>query len=284
VVTSKMPDWAVNMTDLHVHAAPSIMPRHGMDPDTVAMTQSLGFEYVVLKSHEGSTAERAALAASSAPNGTVVGGVVLNSAAGGANPDAVEVAGRLGARVIWMPTVSSENHVEHQSSSQLSVHREFQLKTVLVTEHGKVRSEWYEVLDAVARHDMVLASGHLKLQETIALFTEARERGVTRLLVNHPRMPFIGWDKTRAAELVALGAHLELGILPDIVSEPEPSSITLGEEYPAELLVFGGDLGHADYPTPDQALPGWLAKLEALFGEDQAVQIMTANGRQLVSA
>lgn len=79
-----MPDWAQDMVDLHVHAAPSLLPRHGADSDTVAAERVLGFQTIVLKSHEGSTAERAALAGED-----VLGGVVLNSAVGGANPDAV---------------------------------------------------------------------------------------------------------------------------------------------------------------------------------------------------
>ena len=34
-----------------------------------------------------------------------VGGIVLNSPVGGANPDAVRLAAALGGRIVWMPTV-----------------------------------------------------------------------------------------------------------------------------------------------------------------------------------
>ena len=54
-----MPDWATGMVDLHVHASPSLLPRHGDDAATVDVERHLGFETVVLKAHEGSTAERA---------------------------------------------------------------------------------------------------------------------------------------------------------------------------------------------------------------------------------
>ena len=56
------PDWAQDMTDLHAHAAPSLLPRHGDDRATVAAERAVGFSIVVLKAHEGSTAERAAAA------------------------------------------------------------------------------------------------------------------------------------------------------------------------------------------------------------------------------
>jgi hypothetical protein len=96
------PDWAHNMADLHVHASPSLLPRHGDDATTVAAEHAVGFSTVVLKAHEGSTVERA-----TAAGGDTFGGVVLNSPVGGANPDAVQVAARLGGRVVWMPTVSN---------------------------------------------------------------------------------------------------------------------------------------------------------------------------------
>ena len=83
-----------------------------------------------------------------------------------------------------------------------------------------------------------------------------------RLLVNHPKMPFLGWHDEAARDLRTLGAHLELGILPDLLGPPEQTSLELLDGYPHELLVFGGDLGHAHYPAPDTAVPTWLRDLE----------------------
>src|SRR3954449_5328691 len=86
-VSGSRPGWAVDMTDLHCHAAPSLLPRHGDDRATVAAERDEGFGTVVLKAHEGSTVERA-----SAAGDGVYGGIVLNSPVGGANPDPVEGA------------------------------------------------------------------------------------------------------------------------------------------------------------------------------------------------
>lgn len=271
------PDWARNMVDLHVHASPSLLPRHGNDADTVAVERALGFTTVVLKSHEGSTVERAA----SLDDG-VYGGIVLNSPVGGANPDAVEVAARLGGRVVWMPTVSSAAHKAGASSPELNVHKGFELRLVDVFDHDQLRPEWLEILDIVAHHDLVLASGHLSADETVRLFTEADRRGVDRLLVNHPMMPFLGWHEQAATDLRGLGAHLELGILPDLLGPADQTSLELLGRYPHELLVFGGDLGHAHYPTPAAAVPHWLQELEKRIGTDPAHSIMTENGRRLL--
>jgi hypothetical protein len=276
-VNVTLPGWAHDMADLHVHASPSLLPRHGDDRATVAAQRAVGFSTVVLKAHEGSTVERATVA-----GGDTFGGVVLNSPVGGANPDAVQVAARLGGRVVWMPTVSARTHKAGAASPELAVHRGFELGLVEVITDGKLRPEWFDVLDAVAEHDLLLASGHLSAAETVTAFAEARRRGVQRLLVNHPMMAFLGWTGQAAAALRELGAYLELGILPDLLGGPGRSSIGLADSYPASLLAFGGDLGHAEHDPPAVAVAPWLQELERRVGPARAAAIMTTQTRGLL--
>jgi hypothetical protein len=273
------------VADLHVHGAPSLVPRHGLDHEVVGAHAQVGVDLAVLKAHEGSTAERAVLARERA--GTdgvqVLGGIVLNSPVGGANPDAVEVAARLGGRVVWMPTVSAPAHVASVARPELSVHRTLSFRQVdVLGDAGALLPAWQEVLDVVAAADLVLASGHLTCAEALVLFRAARAAGVRRMLLNHPRMPFLQWDDAAAPELARLGVVLELGILPDLLTPDGPRSTTLGEVYPHDQLAFGGDLGHADHPTMAQALPGWLAELEACLGEAGTERALTTVGRELV--
>jgi hypothetical protein len=273
-----LPDWAVGMVDLHVHAAPSLLPRHGDDAQTVAAERAVGFGAVVLKSHEGSTVERAAIAGAD-----VYGGVVLNSPVGGANPDAVQVAARLGGRVVWMPTVSAPNHKAGANSPELSVHRGFELGAVAVTDaDGRLLPAWHDVLDVVVEHDLLLASGHLAARETVTLFTKARTRGAQRLLVNHPMMAFLHWTDEDAAALSALDVHLELGILPDLLGDADHACLNLTRSYPQSLLVFGGDLGHAHHAGPGTAVAPWLHNLETEVGPERAAAIMTTQTRSLL--
>ena len=272
-----LPEWAAGMTDLHAHAAPSLLPRHGDDRATVAAEHAVGFSTVVLKAHEGSTVERAAAAGDGA-----YGGVVLNSPAGGANPDAVEVAARLGGRVVWMPTVSARTHKAGASSPELAVHRGFELRPVDVIADGILLRQWFEVLDVVAAHDLLLASGHLSADETVVLFREARRRGVRRLMVNHPKMAFLHWNDEASSALQELDAHLELGILPDLLGDADHASLTLTRSYPTALLVFGGDLGHAHHAPPATAVAPWLHDLEKHVGTETAVAIMTTQTRSLL--
>ena len=157
------------LVDFHIHSAPSIVPRHSADPETLAAARSVGVRTFVLKAHEGSSADRAQLLGPE-----VVGGVVLNSTVGGANPDAVEVAARLGARVVWLPTISSPAHKANDARPELQAHAGVSFRAVPVVEDGALRPEWNEVLDVVARHAMVLCSGHVTIDEAVIVLSEAR--------------------------------------------------------------------------------------------------------------
>jgi hypothetical protein len=105
---------------------------------------------------------------------------------------------------------------------------------------------------------------------------------VARLLVNHPMMAFLGWNDESARALRDLGAYLELGILPDILSDADHSCLCLADSYPASLLAFGGDLGHAAHDPPAVAVAPWLHALELRVGRARAEAIMTTQTRELL--
>jgi hypothetical protein len=275
-----MPPLVDAVVDVHVHSAPSLVPRHTSDPDTRTAAAAAGVSTFVLKAHEGSTAERAALLGDG-----VIGGVVLNSPVGGANPDAVLVAARLGARVVWLPTISSSAHQAAHGRPELQAHAGVTFRSVPACDQTFVRPEWFEVLDEVAAHDLVLASGHLMLDETVALFTEGRRRGVRRLLVNHPLLPFLGWRDEHAEQLRDLDAHVEVGVLADLLipsDDGRAATERLAACYPQELLVFGSDLGHADYPTLAAGVADWTRRVIRTIGEPSLTRIMTKNGAELI--
>jgi len=270
----------LSIVDFHVHTAPSLVPRHHDDADIGDVLAGVGITTFVLKAHEGSTAERAHHAGPGA-----VGSIVLNSPVGGANPDAVKVAAAFGARVCWMPTISAAAHQAAQSSEELSVHRELRFRMVPVTDDGRVRDEWIDVLDEVAAADMVLAAGHISMDETVELFRLARRRGVQRLLVNHPLLPFLGWRAEHVAALRELGAYVELGVLADLLvpAGTETATRRLASVYPGTLLVFGSDLGHRDYPDVVPGVADWLDAACAVMPIETVDRMTTLNGKELLT-
>jgi hypothetical protein len=268
------------IVDFHIHTSPSLVPRHNDDHEVGPLLAEAGITTYVLKAHEGTTAERAQLAGEGA-----VGSIVLNSPVGGANPDAALVAARLGARVVWMPTISSECHKRSEDSAELDAHRGVRFRAVPVTREERVLDEWHDVFDLVASEDLILASGHVSMDETIAVFRTARARGVQRLLVNHPLLSFLGWRDDHVADLVELGAYLEVGVLADLLGGSDGDSATtrLAAVYPRSLLVFGSDLGHIHYPDVQPGISSWLEATEGSIGASALEMITTTNGKELLS-
>ena len=99
--------------DMHIHSEPDVLPRKFNDIVLAEHAIEAGMAGVVLKSHYICTADRASLINQMFPQIRAFGGLVLNNSMGGMNPLAVDVAGRLGNKVVWMPTVDAENEVKN---------------------------------------------------------------------------------------------------------------------------------------------------------------------------
>ena len=68
----------------------------------------------MLKSHYAPTAERAAVVRAAVPGVRALGAIALNAGVGGLNAQAVEIAARGGARIVWLPTVDAENEASEE--------------------------------------------------------------------------------------------------------------------------------------------------------------------------
>lgn len=182
--------------DLHCHSGPSVMPRYCDHIEAMREASAAGISTLLLKDHYYSAAPIANLLNKhfANMNVTLLSGVPLNNVSGGFNPYAVEHGIRLGAKLVWMPTQSSKNHIDHHKKDAEFNKKFPQTKskmlepvplTVLDTQ-GQLLPEVLTILDLIAQHDVVLSAGHLHISEIWPLFTEAKKRGVHRLLVNHP--------------------------------------------------------------------------------------------------
>lgn len=190
--------------DFHVHSMPDVFGRSLTDYETGLLARRAGMRAIVLKSHVASTAERAALLHEQIPELEVFGGITLNQAVGGLNPQAVEwmrrVSGGRG-RVVWLPTIDAAHHMRTfgEKGQGLTVLRD-----------GALTPEAEAVLQVVAREDLVLETGHLAPQEILAVARRARELGLRRLVVTHPMARVPGLDLAQMKVLADLGAVLEL--------------------------------------------------------------------------
>src|SRR5262245_17040700 len=142
--------------DVYVHGAPDIYPRRFDDIELSRCLRDAGLRAAVNRHHWSPTAERAALARA-ATGFDLRGGIVLNGATGGINPDAVEMALRSGAVWVslpsmnaraWRATWSSYDFVvEEQGVDATEVASTFPKQALVVAERGVLAPGMHEILD-----------------------------------------------------------------------------------------------------------------------------------------
>jgi hypothetical protein len=159
---------------------------------------------LVLKNHVTCTADRAALVSSMETNIEAFGGIVLNRAVGGINPDAVEWMHRMeGGRgkIVWLPTFDAHHHKKTFNSPG---------EGIKVSEESEVTPEMKAVLKIIARENLVLQSGHVSPEEVLAVIRKAVELGVRKMVVTHAMAEVPGLSLEQMKEAAELGAFLEL--------------------------------------------------------------------------
>ena len=261
--------------DLHVHAGPDAAQERRLDAmDAAREAYGAEIKGFVLKSHEYPTAPLAAALNRMYPGLRVAGAITLNRSVGGLNPDAVRISAGLGARVVWMPTFDADFWMRNQGQGPgLS----------LTDEGGELASEVMDVIDIVAEHDMVLASGHVSPREALALFAAAKERGVRRMIATHP-----GGVATEEEqrEMSSLGAYLEYTFLACMPSRAkytvEELAATL-QRLGVERCVLTTDFGQWMNPPAAEGMRMAIASLlGAGLADDEVTTLVKANPLELI--
>jgi len=208
--------------DLQVHVAPDVIARRTDDIDLAKDFLARGLRGFVLKSHYIPTAERAQVVTKAVPGINAFGAIALNHSVGGLNPVAVEIAGRSGNKIVWFPTVDAANETAGRldgGNTKLPFWAKIQREiaaagitrapmTVLDSD-GEISEDTRKCLELIAKHDMILATGHLGRHEIFPLVRVARELRVARIIVTHAEFPSQNLSGDEQLELAQLGAIIE---------------------------------------------------------------------------
>jgi uncharacterized protein DUF6282 len=208
--------------DLQVHVGPDVIARRIDDIDCAKEFLARGMKGFVLKSHYIQTGERAQVASKAVPGSKLFGALTLNHSVGGFNPVAVELAGRSGCKVVWMPTVDARNETAGRldgGSQKLpfwaKIQRELAAEGIsppplsAIDEAGLVVEPARRCLERIAKHDMILATGHLGRREIVALVRAAKDMGLKKVVVTHAEFPSQNLSGSEQKELADLGATIE---------------------------------------------------------------------------
>ena len=250
-------------TDLHAHFGPDPhRARSVTGLEAATQAEAAGHTAIVLKSHDTPSAGLAAALDPLVDGIHVFGGIACDREVGGMNPAAVEVALALGARIVWLPTLSSGQDVDNGVAAQLGIPG----PGIRITDDdGNLTAATYEILDLVAQHDAILATGHVSATEHLAVTRAFAGRG--HVLVTHAMEELAGPNLTVAqcAELAALGAHIELCALTCIgalATRPIDDLIACMRAVGIDHVTLGTDFGQAMNEPPAAGLQTFA---DALF-------------------
>lgn len=278
--------WPAGVVDTHVHTAPDVVPRLLDDGQLVRQADQADYRAVVLKSHHTVTAARATMAQQQAETTEVLGGVVLNlHATGGINPHAVEAALRLGARVVWLPTVTSANQVSYGRSVGIKSANLRALGTIdgdgiaVVDDHGAPTDALCRVLDLIAAAGATLATGHISPEESLTVVPEARRRGVPNVIITHPELRCVGMTIDQQLQLAELDNVWFERVL--AVTLPTSDDVPMAEIAEAvrtvgvDSTIMATDFGQAHNVSPIKGLTIYIDQMRELGMTQDDLEAMT---------
>jgi hypothetical protein len=282
---------SAGVIDMHVHSHPDVFGRNMDDIDIAQLAKAKGLRGILLKNHISETASRAALVMRVVPGIEVFGGIVLNKAVGGINPDAVEWMHRVyGGRgkVVWLPTFESDKHVKTFSKPDAV--------GLTVAPKGQVSAEMEAILKIIARENLLLATGHVHPEEIIAVTRRARELGVKNILVTHGLTNVPGLSMAQAKEVADLGAVIEVCFLQFLAGPNAPLAFLthwtqinakhvaqMVKQIGAKSLVISSDLGQSGNMTHPDGLDAAIAAMRKEGVADADIDtMMRANPARLL--
>src|SRR5262245_8831361 len=283
--------------DLQLHVAPDVIERRIDDIDCAKEFLAHEMRGFVLKSHYIQTGERAQVVTKAVPGIQAYGAVTLNHSVGGLNAVAVEIAGRSGCRIVWMPTVDAENETAGRldgGNSKLpfwaKIQRELAADGIapppltVIDRDGNVTDAAECCIDRITKHDMILATGHLGRHEIFPLIRQARAQGVKRVIVTHAEFPSQNLTGDEQFELAEMGAYIE-----HCFTTTHTGKATWEQTFAnirrtgVERTIISTDLGQTINPPVAEGFASFAQRLlDAGFSSDDVRRMAVQNPSTLV--
>lgn len=281
----------VGAIDMHLHCAPDTIPRKLYALELAEKAKHAGMKAIFLKSHAYPTAPLAMTVEKAIPGIRVFGGLALNYSAGGINPDAVQTSIALGAKVIWMPTISARNHVQRARTTSAAAHMgklggASGEGIYILDASGQVIPEVLTVIALVKEADIILATGHLSLEEIKTLAKEVKTAGLKKFVITHPELDMTWMSNEEQKEMLRCGAcfercyfaatelgqSLDLSVIAESIKEVGPES-----------TIISSDLGQVGNPDPLEGFRDYAEKmLKCGISEEDLHLIMRENPTRLL--
>ena len=283
--------------DLHIHSAPDVLPRSGDDVGFAKMALEAKMKGIIVKCHYTSTAGGAYYAREMVPEVNTLGSICLNNSIGGLNSSAVDIAGRMGARLVWMPTTDSLNEslkMPSQDEKKLGFWAKMQIElkaegllkppVKIFDASGKFLPEIDEILDRIRKYKMILATGHLSPEESIKLTKYATEHGVERIIITHPDFPTTYFTIEQQRELAKYPVFLERCYTTPATGKVPWEYVLEGvKKTGPDRNILATDLGQKGAIFPAKGLEAFIKFfLKSGFSVEEIRQMTVRNQEQLL--
>lgn len=265
--------------DMHVHSSPDFIPRKLSDIALARAAHAAGLAGLLLKCHHSPTTARAALAGECVPGIKVFGGLVLNRPAGGLNPAAVETELSMGAKEIWLPTVSAENHIRIKGGDPREA-------VPVFDPAGRIHPELMIIFELIAARGAILGTGHLSPLESEAVIAAAQDRGVEKIVVTHPEWELTAMPLAMQKSLARRGVYFERCFFASNSPQQLPPEAIAGQirAVGVDSTVLASDLGQIENEAPPEGLHRLLSVMMAAGFTRSDLDIMVIqNPRSLLN-
>ena len=267
-------DILKGILDIHVHAGPSVANREVDAADMLKQAATAGYRGFLVKDHYFPSCMGVKMVQEHCDSQGVeiYSSMCLNNSMGLFNLMALDAAINMGAKIIYFPTVSSKNHIDHHKGNFVGAGKMSVPETpvVYVDDQGVMMPAAVDCLKLMAEKDVVLGTGHGTAWEIDHLVEKALELGIKRILVNHPQF-HIGASYEQMSKWAGLGAYIEmnvcvftsgskLGTLDDQVIAQMLKSV------PLERLILDSDMGQRGNGSPVEGMYRFIHVLMERFG------------------
>mgnify|MGYP004552969257 FL=1 len=282
--------------DIHVHAGPSVANRRVDTGDMMLDAIRSGYDAFITKDHYFPSMMGTDMITKFLGEGKckAYGCIVLNNSVGGINIHAVDAACAMGAKIVFMPTVSALNHINHHKKKVFVGAGKMKIPEkpiYYLDENGELKPEVVEVIEYLAQYhpEVTLATGHGSVEESNKLIDKAVEVGLKKILVNHP---FFDIDATLDDMIhwAEQGAFIELNAVVFNAVEPAAHHLEfdiveqLFQRVGCEKLVVDSDMGQAVYMPPVDGLAKFAETIKTRCGatDEQMYTMMHKNPAYLI--
>lgn len=264
--------------DLHVHAGPSVANRAVDAADMLKEAIVAGYRGFLVKDHYFPSCMGVKMVQEHCDSQGVeiYSSMALNNSMGLFNALALDAAINMGAKIIYFPTVSSKNHIDHHKgtfvgSGKMSVPES---PVVYVDENGVMDPAAVECLKLIAEKDVILGTGHGTAWEIDHLVEKAVELGVKRILVNHPQF-HIGATYEQMTKWAKMGAYIELNVCvftsgSKLGSLDDQVIADMLKAVPLSNIILDSDMGQNGNGSPVEGMYRFIRLLMDKFGLSEA--------------